>query len=197
MDRKESVVLKWVSTVDTAQQAARDQRQPAEGGRVTSTAGTRCRPSTVRAHYPQSTGTFFFFFLPVYVNHSLQPLSVPGTRCISTTVRSHCRYPVYVSCSHCRYPVYASCSHCRYPVYVSCSHCRYPVYASCSHCRYPVYVSCSHCRYPVYVSCSHCRYLVYVSQSLPVPGVRQPVTAGTRCTSATANEKKTSVCGSC
>lgn len=96
MDREESVVLKWVSTVDTAQQATRVQRQPAEGGRVTSTAGTRCRPTTVRAHYQQSAGTFFFF-LPVYVNHSLQPLSVPGTHCTSTTVRSHCRYPVYVS----------------------------------------------------------------------------------------------------
>ena len=187
MDRKESVVLKWVSTVDTAQQAARDQRQPAEGGRVTSTAGTRCRPSTVRAHYPQSTGTFFFFFffffLPVYVNHSLQPLSVPGTRCISTTVRSHCRYPVYVSCSHCRYPVYVSCSHCRYPVYASCSHCRYPVYVSCSHCRYPVRqlqsLPVPGVRQPVTAgtrctSASHCRYPVYVSQSLPVPGVRQP-----------------------
>ena len=118
MDREESVVLKWVSTVDTAQQAARDHRQPAEGGRVTATAGTRRRPSTVRAHSPQSTCTFFFFF----------------NRCTSTTVYRHCRYPVPFA--------------------------HQPQSAATAGTR------CS--------SASHCRYPVFVSQSLPVPGVRQP-----------------------
>ena len=150
MDRKESVVLKWVSTVDTAQQAARDQRQPAEGGRVTSTAGTRCRPSTVRAHYPQSTGTFFFFFTsvrqpqftatvgtryPLYINHSPQPLPVPGVRQLQSLpvpgIRQLQSLPVpgvrqlqSLPVPGVRQPVTAG-TRC-----TSASHCRYPVYVS-------------------------------------------------------------------
>ena len=132
MDRKESVVLKWVSTVDTAQQAARDQRQPAEGGRVTSTAGTRCRPSTVRAHYPQSTGTFFFFFFFFY-------------QCTSTTVYSHCRYPVPVvyqpqsaatAGTRCTSAAVTAGTRCTPAAVIAGTR-----YTSASHCRYPVYVN--------------------------------------------------------